>query len=560
MKTIIRKYSSRMLLAFAGTFSLGMVSCDDMLDMKPQGQFTSDQLDDSSIEGVMAAAYAGLQAHFFGNNEAFAGPITNWIFDVRSDDAYKGGGGVSMEANIHQLEVSNIQSDNVSCLNKWQNNYFAVSRCNKAIDAVVNADGVSDKDNLIAQLKTLRAWFYFDLIRVFDRIPYFTQNDNPNAASPWQYSREQIFGFIKKDLADAYMTLPPSQSQPGRFNKYVAAAIHAKVSAFTSSWGEVVEYADYVINSGKYELYPNFLDMSKVEFNNSYESVLAIQFSTANNNANINWCNLLNTTYSAGNLFGNGDDFFLASQNLVNAFRTDENGLPYLDGTFNDVKVTTNYDGNVDPRLDFTVGRIGMPFRGHSYTMEWTRAYDVYGEYSGKKRLIDPSSSDMVQGFPWGASPLNFCLIRYADILLLKAEALIEQNVNLKGARELINEVRAKAARSVDANYSPVDCNPMVASYKVGQYPETGWTQDYARRAVRMERRLELAMEGNRWFDLVRWGIAETTMNEYFRTESQLRSYLDGAQMSADETFLPIPLAEVENSGGLYGEYDKVDL
>ena len=117
MKTIIRKYSSRMLLAFAGTFSLGMVSCDDMLDMKPQGQFTSDQLDDSSIEGVMAAAYAGLQAHFFGNNEAFAGPITNWIFDVRSDDAYKGGGGVSMEANIHQLEVSNIQSDNVSCLN-----------------------------------------------------------------------------------------------------------------------------------------------------------------------------------------------------------------------------------------------------------------------------------------------------------------------------------------------------------------------------------------------------------------------------------------------------------
>ncbi len=201
-----------------------------------------------------------------------------------------------------------------------------------------------------------------------------------------------------------------------------------------------------------------------------------------------------------------------------------------------------------------------MPFRGHSYTMEWTRAYDVYGEYSGKKGLIDPSSSDMVQGFPWGASPLNFCLIRYADILLLKAEALIEQNVNLKGARELINEVRAKAARSVDANYSPVDCNPMVASYKVGQYPETGWTQDYARRAVRMERRLELAMEGNRWFDLVRWGIAETTMNEYFRTESQLRSYLDGAQMSADETFLPIPLAEVENSGGLYGEYDKVDL
>ena len=153
--------------------------------------------------------------------------------------------------------------------------------------------------------------------------------------------------------------LPETQSQVGRFNKYAAAAIHAKVSAFTSSWSEVEEYAGYIIDSKKYQLYPNFLDMSKIEYNNMYESLVTIQFSTANNNANINWCNLLNTTYSDGNLFGNGDDFFLASQNLVNAFRTDSNGLPYLDGTFNDVEVTSNYDGNVDPRLDFTVGRLG---------------------------------------------------------------------------------------------------------------------------------------------------------------------------------------------------------
>lgn len=236
----------------------------------------------------------------------------------------------------------------------------------------------------------------------------------------------------------------------------------------------------------------------------------------------------------------------------MNAFRTDDNGLPYLDGTFNNVKVTTNYDGNVDPRLDFTVGRIGMPFRGQTYNMAWTRAYDIYGEYSGKKGLIDPSSPDMVQGFPWGASGLNFNFIRYADILLLKAEALIEKGTDLDGARSLINQVRAKAARSVDPTYSPVDCNPTIASYKVGQYPAAGWTQDYARRAVRMERRLELAMEGHRWFDLVRWGVAVETMNEYYRTESQLRSYLETASMSADETYFPIPLDEVQNSGGLY--------
>lgn len=543
-----------LIYAAAGAISLCAVSCDDMLDTKPQGSFTDSQLNDDTIEGLMAAAYAGLQAHFFGNNEAFAGPITNWIFDVRSDDAYKGGGGVSMEANIHQIEVGNILSDNVSCLNKWQNNYYAISRCNKAILAVNNADAVSDKDNLIAQLKTLRAYFYFDLIRIFERIPYFVEGEDPNSASPYEYSRDEIFSFIKKDLADAYNDLPESQDQVGRFNKYVAAAIHAKVSAFTSSWDEVEQYADYVISSGRYQLYNNYLDMSKVEFNNSYESILAIQFSTANNNANINWCNLLNTTYSDGNLFGSGDDFFLASQNLVNAFRTDSNGLPYLDGTFNDVKVTTNYDGDVDPRLDFTVGRIGMPFRGHTYTMGWTRAYDVYGEYSGKKCLIDPSSPDMVQGFPWGASPLNFCLIRYADIILLKAEALIEQNKNLDEARTLINSIRQKAARSVDPSYTPVDCNPMIASYNVGLYPASGWSQDYARRAVRMERRLELAMEGQRWFDLVRWGIAVETMTEYYRTESQLRPYYESASISSDNIFFPIPLSETENSGGLYEE------
>lgn len=553
MKSIIRKIGRPAFYAImAAAVLTGTTACDDMLDMKPQGVFSADQIDDDSVEGLMAAAYAGLQAHFFGNNEAFAGPSTNWIFDVRSDDAYKGGGGVSMEANIHQLEMSNIQSDNVSCLNKWQNNFYAVSRCNKAILALEAAENVSDRDNLLAQLKALRAYYYFDLIRVFEAIPYFTEKDDPNSASPFEYSRDEIFGFIKADLAEAYRNLPETQSQPGALNRYAAAAIHAKVSAFTSSWAEVDEYAGYVIGSGKYQLYNNFLDMSKIEFNNSYESIFAMQCSTANDNALINWCNLLNTTYSEGNLFGNGDDFFLASQNLVNAFRTDANGLPLLDGTFNNEKVTTNYDGNVDPRLDFTVGRIGMPFRGHTYNMSWTRAYDIYGEYSGKKGLIDPSSPDMVQGFPWGASGLNFIFIRYADILLLKAEAMIELGTDLDGARKLINDVRAKAARSVDPAYTPVDCNPSIASYKVGQYPAAGWTQDYARRAVRMERRLELAMEGNRWFDLVRWGVAVETMNEYYRSESQLRTYLESASMSADETYFPIPLDEVQNSGGLY--------
>ena len=526
-------------------------SCNDMLDIKPSGQFTSDQITDESIEGLMASAYAGLESHFFGNNESFCAPITNWVFDVRSDDAYKGGGGVSMEANIHQLEISNLTSDNATNFNKWRNNYYAIARVHQAMNAINASESLTGKDALIGELKLLRAYFYFDLIRIFERIPYLTETSIATETRFDEFTRDEIFGFIKQDIKDAWNSLPETQAEEGRFGKYVAAALMAKVSAFTSDWADVIEYSDYVINSGKYELYDNFLDMSKIEFNNRKESIMAIQFSTANNNAHINWCNLLNTTYSEGNLFGSGDDFFLASQNLVNAFRTDDKGLPLFD-TFNDVKVTSDYEGNVDPRLDFTVGRIGFPFRGHTYNSKWCRAYDVYGEYSGKKGLIDPASPDMVQGFPWGASALNFCLIRYADILLLKAEALIETNSSLDTARQLINMVRAKADRSIDGSYTPVELNPMKANYYVGQYPAEGWNQEYARKAVRMERRLELAMEGNRWFDLVRWGNVLEVVNNYMQSEAKLRPYYEGASISSDEIFLAIPLTEIQNGGGIY--------
>ena len=543
-----------------------LTACSDQLDLAPQGEFTAEQLTDESIEGLMSSAYQGLEAHFFDdNNAAFAGPITNWVFDVRSDDAYKGGEGVSMEANIHQLEIQNITSDNATCLNKWENNYLGIARVHKAMLAIQDAT-VNDKASLQGELKTLRAWYYFDLNRIFKSIPYFTENDDPKTITNGNKNREEIYAAIKADLEDAYNAMPESQDQPGRFSKYVAAALLAKVNAQTASWSEVEKWADVVINSGKYQLYDNFADMSKLEFNNKKESIMAIQFSTANDNIHINFCNLLNTTRSEGNVFGSGDDFFLGSQNLVNAFRTDPaTGLPYLDGTFNKVNVTENYAGTLDPRLDLTVGRIGLPFRGHLYTMGWCRDYNTYGEYSGKKGLIDPSSPDMVQGFPWGASGLNFSLIRYADILLLKAEALVEQATGnnaaeddkLVEARTLVNQIRQKAARSVDGNYSPIDLDPAKADYFVGLYPTDWdgnlyWTKERARMAVRFERRLELAMEGQRWFDLVRWGVAVETINKYMQEESTLRPYYVGASLTEDEIYLPIPISQIENSNGLY--------
>ena len=547
------------LLLCAGLFT---ASCSDMLDTVPQGKFTDEQLDDNSIEGLVSATYNGLEAHFFGNNEAFSGPSTNWIFDVRSDDALKGGGATSMEPNIHQLEISNITSDNVSSMYKWENNYYPIVRANRAIAAIQNAKNISNPEQLIGEMKCLRAYYYFDLIRVFKRIPYFTEADeDASSKSNTEFTRAEIYDKIIADLTDAYNTLPEKPAAPGRVCKYTAAAILAKVYAQdtesgTCDWQKVKEWAKKVIDSNNYSLYPKCQDMAKIDNNNKYESILAIQCSTANNNAHINWSNLLNVTYSDGNLYGTGDDFFYGSQDLVDAFATDENGLPYIDKKNPNGEVLSNglYYGNVDPRLDFTVGRIGFPFRGHTYTKGWCRAYDIYGEYSNKKNICDPADPRMISGWPWGGSPLNFCLIRYSDIVLLYAEACVETN-ELEEARTWVNNIRQRAENSIDPAYAPKDISTSMADYKVGLYPAQGWTQDYARKAVRTERRLELALEGNRWFDLLRWGNTVDVMQKYFAKEKQFQKYYQDASISNDDLFLKIYYTEVSNSYGLYTQY-----
>ena len=529
--------------------TLFLASCDSLLNQQPYGQFTENQMDEKSVEGLLASAYAGLEAHFFGNNEAFAGPSTNWIFDVRSDDALKGGGGISMEGNIHQLEISNIFSDNVSALDKWKNNYFAISRVHRAMLAIQNAESITNKNQYLGELKTLRAYYYFDLVRIFRYLPYFTENDDASTTDNKTYTQTDIYRFIQKDLREAYRMMGETEPTPGRFNKYVAAALMAKTCAYTQDWDSVIVYSNYVINSGKYALYPRYQDMSKIDFNNTYESILSLQCSTADDNAHINWSNLLNVTYSAGNLYGTGDDFFYGSQNLVDAFRTDASGLPYLEKAPAE-HVSASYTGNVDPRLDFTVGRIGMPFRGYTYTDSWCRAKDIYGEYSNKKCCMDPADPRMASGWPWGAGPLNWPFLRYAEVLLLKAEAAVEKN-DLTTALTLVNEVREKAKRSIDLTYVPSELDVTKANYKVEPYASFA-SQEQARQAVRMERRLELALEGHRWFDLVRWGIAVQTMNDFFASEAAFHAYYADANMTEDELFFPTPYEEVINSNGLY--------
>ena len=260
-----------------------------------------------------------------------------------------------------------------------------------------------------------------------------------------------------------------------------------------------------------------------------------------------------------------GDGFFLPSQDLVNAYQTDADGLPIFDyqskADYGTVKFDNegnytldNVSGNVDPRLDFIIGRPTITYKTFSERPcgLWVRNSDVYGYNNCKRFWLSPESPDANHGWPWGASALNWQIIRYADLLLYKAEALIELGGgNLEEARQLINRVRTRAKNSsyVKDFY---DKSRNAANYKIGLYPATGWTQDYARRALRTEMRLEKAMEGERFFDLVRWGIAKETMNNYFAAEKDNRIYYQNATFETGEEYFPVPVAQYNFSGGIY--------
>ena len=224
--------------AAALLMSAGAISCNDMLDTKPQGVILAEQMGEEQTYQLLISAYSTLTNHYFGNNESFAGPINNWVIDLRSDDALKGGGDITMESYMHDMEVGNIQNNSAIVSFKWKNNYFSISRCNTAIKAIKEAGNLSEetKASQIAEMKTLRAYYYFDMLRLYKEFPYFTEEtSDPGSVRADEYTKAEIAEFIKEDLRESYKFLPESQAEVGRFNKFVAAAILARVDLFTAT-------------------------------------------------------------------------------------------------------------------------------------------------------------------------------------------------------------------------------------------------------------------------------------------------------------------------------------
>ena len=565
--------------------SMAMTGCneDSFLDIKPQGTLSNESLADAKgVDMLTTAAYGALRSGDCWN------PMTNWTYgEVRSDNAYKGGGGTGDGGDAHRLEIFDIDATWGNADTKWFQLFCNLQRCNSALK-VLNTCTESQIPDLKAQkaeMRVLRAHFFFELCRLFKQIPYFDENVDINAydrISNTEFTRDEILGKIALELTEAAEVLPERQPEVGRINKYIAYAYAAKVKLYQAYkqddktnlvvgvdkglMKEVVELCGKL--DGKYDLLDDFQKLDLVQYENGIESVFAVQFSMNDGSGGAgcyNQSNLLNAPQGPYS----GDGFFLPSQNLINAFKTDANGLP-LFTSFNDDDydvitfdkdgnaVNNNVAGNVDPRLDFIVGRPNVTWKTYKETpckTNWVRNTGDYGYHCCKRFFVSPESPDMYKGWPWGASAMNWQIIRYADVLLWKAEALVEigEPDGLTEARSIINRIRRRAANKDTWVRDFNDPTKYAANYKIGEYPAEGWTQDYAREAVRFETRLETAMEGERYFDLVRWGIAENVMTKYFDVEKTKRVYykISKFRKNRDE-YLPISKPQYNFSHGLY--------
>ena len=567
MKKIL--YSALMVLALAGT-----TSCSDFLEeQKPQGVLDNDQVKDpSNVDNLVISAYA-----VFTTAEDVNSSFSMWNFDVRSDDAYKGGNGTSDGDVFHQLEIEQgVLTTNWNINDMWVRLYNCISRVNSAISVLeTTSDSYQLKAQRLGEMKFLRAYAHFLLKRLYKNIPFIMdanlKQEDYNTLSNTEFNNDEGWQQIINDVEYAYSVLPVKQTDKGRPSKAAAAAFLTKAYLYkayrqddpssnqvTSINREdllkVIEYSNPdIYSAGGFDLEADFHNNFRPEtqYENGVESIWAMQYSINDGTkyGNLNWSYGLIVPNIPGVTDG-GCDFYKPSQNLVNAYRTDADGHPFID-TFNNKDYDLTQDA--DPRLFLTVGLTGLPYEFNSkYMMDasstWSRSNGLYGYYVTLKQNVDPDCGYMVKGSWWG-TPMNRIVFRYADVLLERAEAYAQLNETGE-AIKLVNEIRKRAKQSTGmiANY-PSDYG---VKFNISTYNGT-YSQEEALKIVKMERRLEMGMESERFFDLVRWGEAEKVLNKYFAEETNNCSIYGDAHFTANKNeYLPIPFSQVAASDGHY--------
>lgn len=567
MKKIL--YSVLTVLALVGT-----TSCSDFLDdQKPQGVLDSDMVKDpSNVDNLVISAYA-----VFTTAEDVNSSFSMWNFDVRSDDAYKGGNGTSDGDVFHQLEIEQgVLTTNWNINDMWVRLYNCISRVNSAISVLeTTSDSYQLKAQRLGEMKFLRAYAHFLLKRLYKNIPFIMdanlKQEDYNTLSNTEFNNDEGWQQIINDVEYAYSVLPVKQTDKGRPTKAAAAAFLTKAYLYkayrqddpssnqvTSINREdllkVIEYSNPdIYSAGGFDLEADFHNNFRPEtqYENGVESIWAMQYSINDGTkyGNLNWSYGLIVPNIPGVTDG-GCDFYKPSQNLVNAYRTDADGHPFID-TFNNKDYDLTQDA--DPRLFLTVGLTGLPYEFNSkYMMDasstWSRSNGLYGYYVTLKQNVDPDCGYMVKGSWWG-TPMNRIVFRYADVLLERAEAYAQLNETSE-AIKLVNKIRLRAKQSTGmiANY-PSDYG---VKFNISTY-NGSYSQEDALKIVKMERRLEMGMESERFFDLVRWGEAEKVLNKYFAEETNNCSIYGEAHFTANKNeYLPIPFSQVAASDGHY--------
>ena len=568
------------LYIFAAATLLSATSCDDFIEVEPEGVI-DEQLAIEQPDKMVTAAYAMLGDCWYTY------PFNLWPYgDVASDDCLKGGSGTT-DTGYHPMEIWSTMTSTPGEFDElWYRLYCAISRCNRALVSVEEYGekelGVETSKQREAEVRFLRAHFYFKLITMFRQIPWIDEevykNNTQEQTRNDEFSYEELFQKIIGDFKTAYEVLPEEQQDGGRVNKIAAASYLAKCY-LTLAWGDgyeetngvnhinqeymkkVIEYTD-VVKASKYGYLEDFGDIFLPEYKNSKESIFAVQCSDYKDDnttfGRANWSNMLNGCWG---IWSCGWDFHKPSQNLVSAFKT-KDGLPDFDNFDKEISYPINgvpTSQKWDPRLFHTVGMPTFPYKyekDYTLTKDNSRTPNTYGYYTSLKEVPQRSKGETYNS-PWQAFAMNDYVFRYSDVMLMRAEALIETG-NLGEARTIINDIRQRAKNSVTKHiqYAADQCN-------IALYPDTYFAdKETARKCLQWERRLELAMENGRYFDLRRWGIASKTLNAYFETEKNdvyegqaYAQYLKDAHYTAGKNeFYPVPYNQLYYVPGLYSQ------
>ena len=563
-------------------------SCKKFLEQPALGKLSTAQVfNKEGIDGLLIGAYSALDGgggdgSALGGGSSWEAAGSNWVYgSIAGGDAHKGSDGTDQQA-INSLARWTTDATNGFLNTKWKAVFEGINRCNNVIKATNQVAGLTDADKLVfvSQARFLRGHYYFELKKMFNNVPYVDETtvtaddyNKPNDVDIWPK--------IEDDFKYAYANLPATQTQKGRVNKWAAAAYLAKAYVYQKKWDLADPLFNTIIATGTnsagvaYGLNDNYEDNFNAATKNNKETVFAIQQAANDGTNTISEANdgdRLNFPYNSPfRCCG----FFQPTMDLANSFRTDAAGLPYID-TYNTHPVKTDLGvesssaftldaDNLDPRLDWTVGRRGIPFLdwGNHPGKAWIREQSYAGPYSPKKNTYYSANagtySDQHSWAPGTANQIN--IIRFADVLLLAAETKAQLS-NFEGAQTLVNRVRARAANPATIVYQYVNANATTptttggfsttpaAKYVVAQYPTGAFAaagKDGALKRIYHERKIELAMEGQRFFDISRWGIAQQALGTYYAYDGALVNDVTGSVWTPNKNeYYPIPQNQIQ--------------